>query len=134
MKNPTFATQWNAELIDQYYEDWVKDPSSVDSHWQAFFEGFQLGESREATYIKEDGSPGWLEKASKQTGVDSLIYAYRSLGHTVAKIDPLGRINLEQPRLELENFNLSEDDFEDIFQTGHLIHQQSMKLKDIIVL
>jgi len=75
-----------------------------------------------------------LEKASKQTGVDSLIYAYRSLGHTVAKIDPLGRINLEQPRLELENFNLSEDDHEDIFQTGHLIHQQSMKLKDIIVL
>ena len=65
MKNPTFATQWNAELTDQYYEDWVKDPSSVDSHWQAFFEGFQLGESREATYIKEDGSPGWLDGADR---------------------------------------------------------------------
>ena len=134
MKNPTFATQWNAELIDQYYEDWVNDPASVDSHWQAFFEGFQLGESREATHINNDGSPGWLEKASKQTAVDSLIYAYRSLGHTIARIDPLGRLALDQPRLELENFNLSEDDLEDIFQTGHLIHQQSMKLKDIIVL
>ena len=132
MKNPTFATQWNAKLIDQYYEDWVEDPASVDSHWQAFFEGFQLGESREAKHIKEDGSPGWLEKAAKQTRVDSLIYAYRSLGHTIAKIDPLGLHNLVQPRLELENFNLSEDDLEDTFQTGHLIHEQSMKLKNII--
>ena len=40
MKNPTFATQWNAELIDQYYQNWLEDANSVDAQWQAFFEGF----------------------------------------------------------------------------------------------
>ena len=132
MKNPTFATQWNAELIDQYYEAWLSDPASVDSHWQAFFEGFELGESKETPHISSDGGLNWLEKAKKQTLVDSLIYAYRSLGHTLAKIDPLGQLNLEQPRLELSNFDLSEEDLEDTFQTGHLLQQQSMKLRDII--
>lgn len=135
MKNPTFATQWNAELIDQYYEAWLGNPASVDSHWQAFFEGFELGESRgDAPQTSSDGSMNWLDKAKKQTRVDSLIYAYRSLGHTLAKIDPLGQLNLEQPRLELSNFDLTEDDLEDTFQTGHLLHQQSMKLTDIIEL
>lgn len=134
MKNPTFATQWNAELIDQYYEAWLSDPASVDSHWQAFFEGFELGESKETPHISSDGGLNWLEKAKKQTRVDSLIYAYRSLGHTLAKIDPLGQLNLEQPRLELSNFDLSEEDLEDTFQTGHLLQQQSMKLRDVIEL
>lgn len=128
MKTPTFATQWNAELIDQYYQEWLKDANSVDSHWQAFFEGFELGENR----APAASQPKIANKAVKQTNVDSLIYAYRSLGHTLAKLDPLARPREEQPRLELSNFELTEADLEETFQTGHLLAQQSMKLKDII--
>jgi len=130
MKTPTFATQWNAELIDQYYQNWLKDAQSVDSHWQAFFEGFELGESHPAAAPTSGGS----EQAIKQTNVDSLIYAYRSLGHTLANLDPLGRPREDQPRLEISNFDLTEADLEETFQTGHLLQQQSMKLKDIIAL
>ena len=128
MKTPTFATQWNAELIDQYYQEWLKDADSVDSHWQAFFEGFELGESS----APATGKTADNQQAVKQTNVDSLIYAYRSLGHTLAKLDPLGRPREDQPRLDLNNFNLTEADLEDTFQTGHLLEQKSMKLKDII--
>jgi 2-oxoglutarate dehydrogenase E1 component len=130
MNNPTFATHWNAELIDEYYQDWLNNPDSVDSHWQAFFEGFELGESQTGQVKRED--PQTL--AAKQTRVDSLIYAYRSLGHTLAKVDPLQRLKQSQPRLELSHFDLTEEDLEETFQTGHLLHQRSMKLKEIIEL
>ncbi len=130
MKTPTFATQWNAELIEQYYQDWQKDAKSVDSHWQAFFEGFELGENRAPSTV----DTGNIQHGVKQTNVDSLIYAYRSLGHTLANLDPLGRPRDDQPRLDLSNFDLTEADLEDTFQTGHLLKQQSMKLKDIIAL
>lgn len=130
MKTPTFATQWNAELIEQYYQDWQKDANSVDSHWQAFFEGFELGENR----APSTANTGNNQQGVKQTNVDSLIYAYRSLGHTLANLDPLGRPRDDQPRLDIEHFDLTEADLEDTFQTGHLLKQQSMKLKDIIAL
>ncbi len=136
MKNPTFSTQANADLIDQLYQEWTEDPSSVDERWQAFFEGFELGESNLAsgTAVKAGDSPsktGYIN-AEKQTRVDSLIYAYRSLGHTMAEIDPLGLMPRAQPRLEPSNFDLTEEDLDEIFQTGHLMQQQSMKLRDII--
>lgn len=130
MKTPTFATQWNAELIEQYYQDWQKDAKSVDSHWRAFFEGFELGENCAPSAANAANN----QQGVKQTNVDSLIYAYRSLGHSLANLDPLGRPRDDQPRLEIGNFDLTEADLEDTFQTGHLLKQQSMKLKDIIAL
>jgi len=136
MNNPTFSTRWNADLIDQYYQQWLDQPDSVDDRWQAFFEGYELGEARSEesegdSPVSSSGSD-ITAKAIKQTRVDSLIYAYRSLGHTLAKIDPLDQKKADQPRLSLENFMLSEPDLEEVFQTGHLLQQQSMKLREII--
>jgi 2-oxoglutarate dehydrogenase complex dehydrogenase (E1) component-like enzyme len=42
MKNPSFATRWNADVIDEFYARWQRDPDSIDPVWNAFFEGFQL--------------------------------------------------------------------------------------------
>ncbi|MCB1121791.1 MAG: 2-oxoglutarate dehydrogenase E1 component, partial [Verrucomicrobiae bacterium] len=134
MKNPTFATQWNAELIDDNYQSWLNDPESVDAYWRAFFEGFELGATTEAPESADDGASAAQEKAIKQTHVDSLIFAYRSLGHTVAQINPLEHTAPKQPRLDLENFELTQEDLDETFQTGHLLHQRSMKLRDIIAL
>ena len=39
----SFANRFNADLLDQNYELWRKDPASVDPTWAAFFEGFELG-------------------------------------------------------------------------------------------
>jgi len=138
MNNPKFSTRWNADLIDQYYQQWLENSDSVDERWQAFFEGYELGETQ-STVTSTDSeteaiSPDVTEKAIKQTRVDSLIFAYRSLGHTVARIDPLDQPRPEQPRLELSNFNLSDEDLDETFQTGHLLEQQRMKLRDIIAL
>ena len=33
----------NAHLLEEQYEQWRVNPSSVDATWRAFFEGFELG-------------------------------------------------------------------------------------------
>ena len=39
----SFANRSNADLLDQNYALWRRDPAAVDAVWAAFFEGFELG-------------------------------------------------------------------------------------------
>jgi 2-oxoglutarate dehydrogenase complex dehydrogenase (E1) component-like enzyme len=45
MKTLNVANHWNAELIDQQYDLWLKQPESLTPEWRAFFEGFELGKT-----------------------------------------------------------------------------------------
>ena len=42
MSHPTFATRWNADVIEAQYQRWRTDPHAVDPSWRLFFEGFDL--------------------------------------------------------------------------------------------
>ena len=41
MNRSTVANRWNLELIEENYQRWSSDPTSVDATWQAFFEGYE---------------------------------------------------------------------------------------------
>ncbi|MBS2016159.1 MAG: 2-oxoglutarate dehydrogenase E1 component [Deltaproteobacteria bacterium] len=58
-----------------------------------------------------------LAAASLQGRVYQLVNAYRVRGHLFAKIDPLGTPPEAAPELDLENFGLSEADYETTFPT-----------------
>src|SRR5207247_263499 len=77
----------NIDLIEENYRRWQQNPESVDSGWSAFFEGFELGN------LPQPNGAAVAEiearEAALQTRVDSLVYAYCSLGHTIARVDPL---------------------------------------------
>jgi len=77
----------NLDLIEENYRRWQQNPKSVDSGWAAFFEGFELGNlpQRDGAGVTEAEAC----EAALQTRVDGLIYAYCSLGHTIARVDPL---------------------------------------------
>ena len=52
------SPRFNAELLEQKYDQWCEDPQSVDSDWSAFFDGFELGVAQ-------------IEKRNKATDADS---------------------------------------------------------------
>ncbi len=116
----------NANMFDEMYELWRSDPTSVDAEWQAFFRGFELA-SCPRTCVA-------AEAAHQQSAVASLIYAYRSQGHVVAKLDPLGNNLEEHPDLALERFGLDESDLDTVFDTGHLGGPDRATLRDIIAM
>ncbi len=111
---PSFATRFNLDLIDENYRRWEKDPESVDSTWRAFFEGFELGNTPPRNGAATVAAPPRAEapESSLQTRVDGLVYAYRTLGHTIARVNPLADARPENPLLTLRELGFSEKDMD----------------------
>src|SRR5690606_14842022 len=79
----------NAEVgyVDQLYQNYKKDPSSVDVTWQKFFEGYDFSAGRFGT---NGGSTATDDSLSiKETQVRNLIFTYRSFGHLASKTNPV---------------------------------------------
>src|SRR6266581_3088673 len=82
----SIAARANLELIDQNYQHWQEDPTSVDPSWSAFFEGFELGNLPQRNGAAAAAAPRAVTRESPlQTRIDGLVYAYRTLGHTIAR-------------------------------------------------
>ena len=126
----TFANRSNADLLDQNYERWRKDPASVDATWAAFFEGFELGSST-AEKSAASGAAS-TEDGALQTRVDGLVYAYRTLGHTIAALDPLAPQRPENPLLSLRELGFSEKDLELTVSSKFYLGGKAMKLREMI--
>ncbi|MEM1222463.1 MAG: 2-oxoglutarate dehydrogenase E1 component [Verrucomicrobiota bacterium] len=131
MKHLSIASRWNADLIDQNYESWLDNPSHVDSEWRAFFEGFELA-NRNGTTPASTTPPKMDASASKQARLIGLIYAYRSIGHTIAKFNPLLNEAPSNPRLTLERLGFDESDLDTVFHTGNYLGGVEMTLRELI--
>src|SRR5437660_284581 len=109
----TLATRQNAELLEDTYQRWLKDPDSVEPSLRAFCEGFHLGFAK-----FEDHAPGAngfapaappaTGDASLQTRVDGLVHAYRTLGHTLAWTNPLETQRPQNDLLGLRELGFAE--------------------------
>src|SRR6267143_5680784 len=110
---PSIATRANLDLIEENYRRWREDPRSVDSGWSAFFEGFELGNLPQKNGALAH-APARVEgrESSLQTRVDGLVYAYRTLGHTIARVNPLAERRPENPLLSLRELGFSERDLD----------------------
>ena len=62
----------------------------------------------------------------------ALIYNYRTLGHTQAHINPLDERPERNPRLNLEQFGLTEADLDREAWNAFFRHGEKMKLRDMI--
>lgn len=132
MKHSTIASRWNADLIDQNYETWLSSPDSLPTEWRAFFEGFELAQSPSSA-TKDAASDNTPEGfASKQSRLIGAIYAYRSIGHTIAHFNPLNKETPHNPRLTLERLGLEEADLDTIFHTGNYLNGVEMTARELL--
>ena len=133
----SFTARWNESVLDENYEKWRRDPSSVSPDWSAFFEGFDLGYQRfqkakaGTAGASVDVHPASGE-SSIQSRVEALIYTYRTLGHTASKLNPLNGEKSCQPLLELKEFGLSDADLDTIVSSRSFRDGKPMKLREII--
>src|SRR5947208_198424 len=126
----SIAARANLDLIEENYRRWQRNPESVDSGWAAFFEGFELGETPE-----HDGAvtrPVEVRESSLQSRVDGLVYAYRILGHTIARVNPLAEKRPENPLLTLRELGFSEKDLDLRVASKFFFDNRQMTLRDMI--
>jgi 2-oxoglutarate dehydrogenase E1 component len=139
----------NSDYLDSLYEDFLRDPASVDSSWRAFFESLQPDSRREQSHgaVREQfrrlarapapGAPapaGYdAEHGRRQVRVLQLINAYRFRGHQIADLDPLGLADKpEIPELDLLYHGLSDSDLDTVYETGSLVGPRQARLADIL--
>src|SRR5207253_507935 len=108
----TIAARANLELIDQNYARWQEDPASVDPSWVAFFEGFELGNLPQKNGAASAAPRAATRESPLQTRIDGLVYAYRTLGHTIARVNPLAEKRPENPLLSLRELGFNEKDLD----------------------
>src|SRR6266576_1017049 len=131
----SIATRANLDLIEENYRRWQENPESVDSGWSAFFEGFELGNlpqrngAAAPAATQEERRETWL-----QTRIDGLIYAYRTLGHTIARVNPLADKRPENPLLTLRELGFSEKDLDLRVSSKFFLDNQQMSLREMIAL
>ncbi len=135
----TAHTSFFAELYDRY----LTNPDSVEPSWRAFFQGFDFGmesaldevgiEGHNGSSVVVDGkSVSIPETLFKEFQVVKLIDAYRSRGHLFTKTNPVRERRKYTPTLEIENFGLSQDDLNTVFNAGEVIGLGPRELGDII--
>ncbi|RME66721.1 MAG: 2-oxoglutarate dehydrogenase E1 component, partial [Verrucomicrobia bacterium] len=121
----------NLELVDAYYEKWKQDPQSVDESWRVFFQGFDLAAGTATTARNGNGATR-IDHHLAQSKVSSLIYAYRSIGHAQAHLDPLSPPPPPHPRLSLSEFGLTEADLPIRFAAINYLDGGDYPLAEII--
>ncbi len=144
----------NSPWLEQQYEQYLKDPNSVDESWRDYFGNLPMVDenTREAMHSEvrakfqqitkgqqrsSAGAPAAASAGStaelKQIYVTQLINAYRVRGHQLAKTDPLGQQSDAMVReVRLRENGLSDADLDTVFPTPSLEGIDQAPLRDII--
>ncbi len=139
----------NAAYVEDLFEQYLSDPTTVPSVWRDYFKTLTAGRGREVAHgaVKDSlrqaaRAPRVAstqsvsqEEAAKQGAVARMVQVYSNRGHLIADIDPLGLMTRERPAvLEREYFGLSEGDLEREFftQSRTAAIPPRMRLRDII--
>jgi len=128
------SSRLNADLLDENYAKWLDDPLSVDSNWSSFFDGFELGTAQSEENVGEGGvaAPGEHSDTGFFGKVVSLIYNYRTLGHTQATINPLESEKVINPRLNPAKFGLKDADLAKDATSVFFRKGEKLTLKELI--
>jgi 2-oxoglutarate dehydrogenase E1 component len=141
------ATRIDVKLLEDQYTRWKQNPEEVEATWSAFFEGFELGITEKpngAAPTAAGQTPGAqpvngtssptpnIADLPLQTRVEGLVYAYRTIGHTIAKLDPLAHERPDQPLLSLRELGFQEKDLDLLVSSRFYLGGRVMKLREMI--
>ena len=121
----SFLGSIHSSMVEEMYNKYIKDPSSVNENWASFFKGYNFANE----LYSEDDIP---ESFSKEFKVINLINSYRKRGHLFTKTNPVRERRKYKPTLDIENFDLQDSDLDLVFQAGDEVGIGPSKLSEII--
>ncbi|MBL7760995.1 MAG: 2-oxoglutarate dehydrogenase E1 component [Sediminibacterium sp.] len=133
MKDFSYITNSHPAFIESLYQDFLKNPDSVDPDLKKFFEGFDFAVSNHAA-----GSTGAAPVSA--SGIDwmneikvyRLILGYRNKAHLIATTNPIRSRKDRGANLDLAFFGLSDADLNTVFQAGNLVGLGATTLQHIL--
>jgi len=150
MKDFSFITNSHPSYIEGLYQDYVKNPDTVDPEFRKFFEGFDFAVTQGKTSNGVNGSANGTYTAAspksaegaytttdgvdwkKELGAYRLILGYRNKGHLLAKTNPIRPRKDRGANLDLTFYGFTEEDLDKNFFAGNLIGLGTTTLRKIL--
>ncbi|MGK7312450.1 MAG: 2-oxoglutarate dehydrogenase E1 component [Candidatus Longimicrobiales bacterium M2_2A_002] len=102
---------YNAGYVQDLYESYVRDPSSVDDRWAGIFD---MDPSEVGLIpVGRDGGPSRAQLRAAMAAAE-LVDAYRLHGHKAAELDPLGSEPKGHPMLSADFHGIEARDLDTI--------------------
>lgn len=140
MKDFSYITSAHPQFIEGLYQDYSKDPNSVDPELKKFFEGFDfaMGSAKNGS----NGISAAPAAGSSTTGAAAtdwmyeirayrMILGYRNKGHLLAKTNPIRKRRDRGANIGLAFYGFTEADFDKEFHAGNLIGLGTTSLRNI---
>ena len=139
----------NQSYIEELYERYLEDPSSVDESWRATFDALPKTAAVEQPHspvrdyfrrlARENTTEAVTvidpEASAKLVKVLQFINAYRFRGHLEAKLDPINYYRWKVstvPELDYRYHGFTEQDLNETFNINHYVyHRDNIKLGDL---
>ena len=139
----------NQSYIEELYERYLEDPSSVDQSWRATFDALP-----KTTAVEQPHSPvrDYFRRLARENTTEAVtvidpeasaklvkvlqfINAYRFRGHLEAKLDPINYYRWKVstvPELDYRYHGFTEQDLNETFNINHYVyHRDNIKLGDL---
>ncbi|MCK3658748.1 2-oxoglutarate dehydrogenase E1 component [Pasteurellaceae bacterium Pebbles2] len=144
----------NQSYIEDLYEDYLQDPSSIEASWRQIFDSLQKDTALSAVAAQQDQphspvreyfrrlarekSPHGVTvvdpKVSKRfVNVLQWVNGHRNRGHLHANLDPLKlRPKAESPTLDYRFYGFTENDLDEVFDiSGYVFNKDKMSLREL---
>lgn len=134
MDKYSFLNAAHTAYFADLYEQYQKNPDSIEPSWRAFFQGYDFGSESYGMdgEIAEGVTTQIPEHVQKEFQVVKLIDGYRSRGHLFTKTNPVRERRKYEPTLDTENFGLSQNDMNTVFSAGEILGLGKATLKTIV--
>lgn len=133
MKDFQYITNSHPAYIENLYNDYLKNPASVDDEMRKFFDGFDFAVSSgsvtngAAKATANGAAVDWM----KEIRAYRMILGYRNKGHLLAKTNPIRKRKDRGANIELEFYGFTEADLDTVCNAGNLIGLGPTTLRNI---
>lgn len=152
----TYLFGGNAPYVEEMYENYLADPTSVPDTWRAYFDALQHvpaadgSDARDIPHLPVINAFAERAKAGvtqvvvasgadsdlgrKRVSTQQLIAAYRNVGQRWANLDPLQRTERPAiPELEPSFYGFTDADQETVFNTSNTFFgKETMSLRELL--
>lgn len=129
MDKYSYISNADVGYLDQLYQSYKQNPSSVDATWQKFFEGYDFSQQR---YGENGHATAGDSLNIKETQVRNLIFQYRTFGHLKSNTNPVRPRRNHNVNLDHKSVGLTDSDLDTEFDVGAEIGMGRATLRKII--
>ncbi|MFY1026781.1 2-oxoglutarate dehydrogenase E1 component [Actinobacillus seminis] len=129
----------NQTYIEELYEDYLRDPDSVDESWQQIFNSLPKSTALEHPHSQVRDYFKRLARDNSKVGAGVIdpnvsarlinllqwVNAHRNRGHLHADLDPLKLWQrMEAPTLDYKFYGFTDDDLDEVFDVGGYVYNK----------